>query len=152
MKRMRYIIGGALVLGIVAGVWLSDLLKGLGSGNGVGIGQAGLEGVAVQIDPATTGSDLGLSSESTTGVAATSLKVLIKDRGYFLRTGDLDSTIDLEALVPMVQAATGDDDGIKLRIYRSGTARVTAELQLREALRAADVAEGAIYTSPGMTE
>jgi hypothetical protein len=152
MKRMRYVIGGALVLGIVAGVWLSDLLKGLGSGNGVGIGQAGLEGVAVQVDPATTGSDLGLSSESTTGVAATSLKVLIKDRGYFLRTGDLDSPIDLEALVPMVQAATGDDDGIKLRIYRSGTARVTAELQLREALRAADVAEGAIYTSPGITE
>ncbi len=152
MKRMRYVIGGALVLGIVAGVWLSDLLKGLGSGNGVGIGQAGLEGVAVQIDPATTGSDLGVSTESTTGVAATSLKVLIKDRGYFLRTGDLDSPIDLEALVPMVRAATGDDDGIKLRIYRSGTARVTAELQLREALRAANVAEGAIYTSPGISE
>ncbi len=150
MKRMRYVVGGALVLGIAAGIWLGDLFKGIGTGDGIGIGQSGFSGVTTGL---TSGSaDLGVSSENSSDVVPESLRVIIKDREYYLRSGDDETPIDLNALVGMVQSASGDDDGIKLRIYRTGSARVTAMLQLRDALKASGVAEGAIYSSPDLLD
>lgn len=155
MKRMRYIVGGALILGIAAGVWLGDFLKGLGlgTGNGVGIGSAGTPAVQVSTDPgsgnaSSSTADLGVSQETTSAARPESLSVYIQDRNYYLRVGTGESPIDLPALVAMARSTTGDGDGIKVRIYQTGSARVTALLQLRDALKTADIPEAAIYTSP----
>lgn len=150
MKQMKYVIGGALILGIAAGVWLGDLFKGVGAGNGVGIGQSGWSGPGTnESAPAV---DLGVSAETAAGAAPVTLRVVIKDRSYYLRSGDSETPIDLEALVAMVQSATGDDDGIKLRIYKTETARVSAEMQLRDLLKNADVGESSIFTSQEIAE
>ena len=155
MKRMRYIVGGALILGIAAGVWLGDFLKGfgLGTGNGVGIGSSGTAAVQVSTDAGSNGktdsaADLGVSGETMPTDRPESLSVYIQDRDYYLRVGDGESPIDLPALVDMARSTTGDGDGIKVRIYQTGSARVTALLQLRDALKAADIPEAAVYTSP----
>ncbi|OYW15139.1 MAG: hypothetical protein B7Z55_15240, partial [Planctomycetales bacterium 12-60-4] len=124
--------------------------KGIGTGNGVGIGQSGWSGKSD--GTAETQAELGVSSETAKGTAPESLRVVIKDRNYYLRSGGSETPIDLDALVSMVQSAIGDDDGIKLRIYRTESARVTAELQLRESLKTVDVADSAIYTSPDVVE
>lgn len=151
--RMRYVVGGALVLGIAAGVWLGDWFKGFGPG---GDGTTGGLGTGDGVKTSLVGEsppELGVTAETTTvGLVTSMLRVVIKDRSYFLRDGETDTPIELPALVDAVKQHPADDDGIKLRLYRSNTARVTAELQLREALHAAGVSDAAIYVSPDAVE
>lgn len=155
MKSVRYFVGGALVVGVALGVWLADFFKGIGTGNGVGIGQSGFSSITASLENGgvrTEDVDLGVSADSVPTAVPDSLKVVIKDRALYLRSETGDSPIDVLALVGMVKSAKGDGDGIKLRIYRTESARVTAEVDLRKALSEASVAESAIYTSPDMVE
>lgn len=152
MKRMRYVVGGALILGIAAGVWLSDFLKGIGTGDGIGIGQSGMSGVQSTVADSTP--ELGLSSspvpdrKPSESALPESLRVLIRDRSFFLRDGGDLQPIELADLVNLVTAVPGDADGIRLRLFRASSARVTAERGLLDALAAADVPEAALYISP----
>jgi hypothetical protein len=143
---MRYVVGGALALGIAAGVWLSDWFKGIGLGEGsaVGIGQSGWDGV--QTNAEGQAADLGVSYQTPLPAGAPTLRVVIKDRSYFLRDGETDTPIELAALVDAVKQHPADEDGIRLRLYRTNTARVTAELQLREALQTAGIPDAAVFT------
>lgn len=150
---MRYVAGGALALGVAAGVWLGDWFKGFGPGGGEGSGfrQSG-EGVQTSV-VASNGAELGVSAASLDRIPrVTTLRVVIKDRSYFLRDGETDTPVELAAVVDAVQRQPPDDDGIKLRLYRTNTARVTAELQLLDALHAAGIADAAIYKSENAVE
>lgn len=151
LPKMRYVIGGALVLGIAAGVWLSDFFKGVGTGNGVGIGQSGLSGVQTSAAP-VAGPDLGLSTDSSGTGTIDTVQVVIRDRSYYVRLNGEESPIDLDALLAMINTTTGNDEGIRVAIYRAGSARATTMLQLTEALNSAGIADAAIYTSPEMVE
>jgi len=151
LPKMRYIIGGALVLGIAAGVWLGDMFKGLGTGNGVGIGQSGLSGVQTSVAP-VAGPDLGVSTDSAGTGTIDTVQVVVRDRSYFLRLNGEESPIDLDALLSMIATTTGNDEGIRVAIYRAGSARTTTVLQLTEALESAGINPAAVYTSPDMVE
>lgn len=143
--RYRYIIGGTLLLGVLAGVWLSNFLQGIGTGDGIGIGQSGMSGVSVST---TAGpADLGISSDSPATDVPQSLRVVIRDRSYFLRDQETEQPQALSDLVALARSVPGDEDGIKVRVFRSRSARVTAELGLRDALLEADVPESAIFIS-----
>jgi hypothetical protein len=144
--KMRYVVGGALALGIAAGVWLSDWFKGIGvgGGSGVGIGQSGWQGMPSGEESEVA--DLGVSYQTPLPAGPVTLRVVIKDRSYFLRDGETDTPIELAALVDAVKQHPADEDGIRLRLYRTNTARVTAELQLREALQAAGIPDAAVFT------
>ena len=138
------------MLGIAAGIWLGDLFKGLGSGNGIGIGQSGITQVSVDQPAGTV--ELGMEGESNPTEAPETVRVVIRDRGFFLKSGDEETPIELGELITLIQSAQGDEDGIKLRVYRSASARVTTELALRDALKAAEIADAAIHTPQDVVE
>jgi hypothetical protein len=145
MLKLRNFVTVALVLGVAAGIWLSDLWKGPG-GNGLGLGKG----------PAVVSKDEGAASapapndneSPAPALTAKTLRVLIRDRSYFLKDGSQETSITLDALVGALRNTDGDEDGIRLRVYRAENARVTADVQLKEALQQAEIPESAIYWSP----
>jgi hypothetical protein len=147
MFKLRNIAGVALVLGVAAGVWLSDVWKGIGSGEGIGVGN-GKTVVSLESGDATDAApELGVEGPASTTNAGKTLRVVIRDRSYFLKNGAKETPTTLDELVQSLRGVSGDDDGVKLRVYRAENARVTADVQLREALQAADVPEAATYWS-----
>jgi hypothetical protein len=146
MFKLRTFIGVALVAGVAAGVWLADFWKGFGWGGGPGLGSGSPESVATETSaPAEQRPDE--PAEDPTSSART-LRVVIRDRSYFLKHALGERLISLEELVAAVKQVSGDDDGIRLRVYRAESSRPTAELQLEEALRAAGIPDSATYWSP----
>lgn len=145
IPRYRYIIGGTLALGIAAGMWLSNFLQGIGTGDGVGIGQSGFSGVSVNTAPSPA--ELGVSTDSPAAAAPESIRVVIRDRNYFLQDDETETPQGLDELVTLAKTAKGDQDGIKVRVFRSQSARVTTELSLRDALVEAEIPESAIFIS-----
>lgn len=146
--KFRNVVGVALVLGIAAGVWMGDLFKGFGTGgDGVGIGRSGTTGLSADAAPEQA-VDLGVSGAAH----RQPYRVVIKDRSYFLREGAADTPVTLEKLVELVTASPGDEDGVRVRVYQTESARVTAGVRLRDALKAADVPESAAYWSPDAVE
>jgi hypothetical protein len=146
MFKLRNVAGVALVLGIAAGVWLSDFWKGFGGGNGIGLGKGGN---AVSISSGDGESvPVAVENSPSTVHAGHTVRIVIRDRSYFLRTGQEETPVSLEQILDAVRSAPGDDDGVKLRVYRAESSRPTAELQLQETLQKADVPESATYWSP----
>jgi len=151
---MRYVAGGALALGIAAGVWLGDWFKGFGpGGTGTGFGTSDFEGVQTSVGSASRGPvDLGVSHTVPATSSAEMLRVVIRDRSYFLRDGDQETEIELPALVETVAKHPADEDGVKLKVYRANSARAKTVQDLVEAVHAAGVADAAVYVSPEAVE
>ena len=77
------------------------------------------------------------------------VKVVIQDRDYLLRTTDDDGQeqlqpIALAQLVETVRAASGDEDGVRVRIVRRDSSRAAAEELLHQSLLKAGVAATAM--------
>jgi len=147
MFKLRNIVTVALVLGVAAGIWLGDLWKGLG-GSGLGLGK-GPSVVATDENAATPAAPPETTDQPLINVGpAETVRVVVRDRSYFLKDGTAETSISLDTLVDSVRNAGGDEDGIRLRVYRAENARVTADVQLREALERAEIPESAVYWSP----
>lgn len=151
MFKVRYLVGAALVLGIAAGVWLGEFWKGFGWGGGSGFGYGDSLLVTAQPTNSTTPPAKDDVQDSSPTPMPT-VRVVIRDRSYYLKQSREEQPIALQDLVALVQRAAGDEDGIRLRIYRAESSRATAELQLQEALRAVDIPESAIYWSPEVAQ
>lgn len=144
--RMRNLLSGALALGLVAGVYLGEWFPSLGGGLGLGVRSA----PSSKSTSATTNNSTAEFNVGSAGIAdgnSGSLRVVIKERSFFVRQGSQDKPIAIDALVAAIKSAKGDADGIRARVYRAGSARPTAEQQLTDALKAADVPESAVYVS-----
>ena len=48
----------------------------------------------------------------------------------------------------LIQAAEGDEDGIRLKIYRNDSTRASSEEKLKQALAEAGVADTAVFWVP----
>lgn len=154
MKR-RVTIGGGLILavGILAG-WLSGLFTGFGRG-GTGDGTQANVGAAnstvSNTNPKQTKNEKKPAEtvERPTDV----VEVLIDDREYLVQQiidGKSEyRSIDLARLVELAKNASGNDDGIRVRITRKTTSRVLAEKQLGEALAEAGLSKEAITWEEG---
>ena len=155
----RNILGAVLVAGIAVGLYFGDLWKGFGGGNSLGVGTTDHSSTSVKdpdaekrdanaktgetaktVAPSNTDIDVEKSIASIPGTHRV-VKVVIADRSYFVRSTIGDVPTDLNQLVKLVKAATGDEDGIRIRIYRRPTSRTTTELALRDALLDAGIAE-----------
>lgn len=149
--RLRNLLGGALVIGVICGIWLGDFLPGLGGGGGigVGVGSTGLIGTPTGDDP---DAEFNVGKEQTDAATGKSLRVVVKDWNYFVRAGGKDTPILLDDLVQRVADVPGDTDGIRLRVYRTESARATAENRLQDALKDAQVPESAVYFAPDIVE
>ncbi len=149
--RLRNLLGGALVIGVICGVWLSDFLPGLGTGGGVGVG-VGSTGIMGTPNGIEKDAEFNVGKEHTDKSAGKSLRILIEDWNYLIRSEGKNTPIALEDLVKRVAGLEGDADGIRLRVYRTESARATAEHRLQDALKAANVPESAIYLAPEVVE
>ena len=150
--RMRYVVGGALVLGIAAGVWLGDWFKGFGpGGTGTGFGTSNTDGVQTSVGDGVA--DIGVATDRpASAVTLPTLRVVIRDRSYFLRDGDQETPIELPDLVDLVVKHPADEDGLKLRVYRANSARAKTVDDLAHAVRSASVADAAVYISQDAVE
>lgn len=150
----RNVLGGVLVAGIAAGLYLGDLFKGFGFGNSLGLGTGGKSNSSQESKQGTdegaaktvVQSKTTITPEPTRKPAKKQnnhhvVKIVIADRSYFVRSTEGDQATDLAELVELVNSATGDDDGIRVRIYRKPTSRTSTELALRDALLEAGVKE-----------
>lgn len=162
VKRLRNIAAIALVAGIAVGVWLADWFKGLGSGDGVGIGQRGLTGIQSSTNGAGSTSATTPDSHATSPAADASpsapaptvktVSLVISDRTFLLRSDAGDQPVTLPRILQLVAQTTGDEDGHRIKIARSASSRPSTELELQDALKHAGIPESAIYWKPGIAE
>jgi hypothetical protein len=158
--RFRNIAVAALALGIVAGIWLGGLFKGLGFGLGPGTGGSG-GGQSASVSTKKTGTDkpagvadlVGFHDEDGANNAESAkishiVKVLIDDRSYYVRHGEKRKPISLEALVIKIVQTEPNEDGLKAVVDRTVSSRTSAEMNLIQALRLAGVSDNAVYLSP----
>lgn len=162
MKRLRNIAAIALVAGIAVGVWLADWFKGLGSGDGIGIGQRSVATVSESSKGTDTNSGTvlveaaaSLQNADTFTPPAPVTKVVslvISDRSFFLRTEAGDQPVTLQRILQLVGEAPGDEDGHRLKIARSASSRSSAEQELQDALIEAGIPDKDVYWKPGLAE
>jgi hypothetical protein len=159
--RLRNLVGTALVLGILAGIWLGDLLKGLGLGSGDGKTWLGgtLQEGRDEESPRNSSDRERIRTQQESAAAASSefpsggiVKVLIDDRSYFIRDGDQNRPISLEALVRLIEQTAPNEDGLRAMIDRTPSSRASAEIRLSDALKEAGIPENSIYLSPHAVE
>lgn len=151
----RNVLGGLLIAGIAIGLYLGDLWNGFGGGNSLGVGQGDGKSTSEAKNEAEN------SETSTTVVQATApikpdrpaqipgqplpvVKAVLDERTYFVRSDTGDVATDLEQLVQLAKRATGDDYGVKIRIYRRPKSLPATELALQDALVEAGLNEDQI--------
>lgn len=157
LPRKRTILGGTLAMGLIAGIWLSDKLPHMGSGFGLGSGGDGILGkpdvsnVSVQSGDGSIKSDTpGLIDDHHSNAEPPDdvLTILVVDRHYAVwrktRRGNGYFPAELDELVQLALNAKPNDDGLRVRILRSTTARVTAWQKLQSELVQAGVPAEAI--------
>lgn len=158
LPRKRTILGGTLAMGLIAGIWLSDKLPHMGSGFGLGSGGDGILGkppdasnVAAQAGEGSIKADApGLVDDHHSNAEPLDdvLTILVVDRHYAVwrttRKGNGYFPAELDELVQLARDAKPSDDGLRVRILRSTTARVTAWQKLQSELVQAGVPAEAI--------
>lgn len=146
----RNILGAVLVAGIVAGVYLGDIWKGFGGGSitGVGVTDPGTSkgpskesGESGTSKPAAVATDSEPDTNKTAASILEVVKIVIADGSYYLRSNDGDEPADLKRVVAVAKTATGDEDGIRVRVYRKLSSRAATEVALQDALVAAGITE-----------
>lgn len=154
-KRLRNVAGMALILGVAIGIWLADWFQGLGTGKSgpsslqVSLGTDGASELPAreEIGPPTR-----VVSESTTkdepSTGAIELTAIIDGHEIFLKNSLEESPISAPQLASLVREADGNEDGIRLRILRRRSSRVSTETALQDALREANVPDAAVFWVP----
>jgi hypothetical protein len=140
--KKRTIAGGLLLVGAVLGTFMSGLLPGFGSGTGIRAQSAGddstragqnlpdekpQESAPVETSPIT---DAKVNTPVVLEIRIDNHDYIVPDDGS--ATGV--RTVDLDEVVKLAQATTGNDDGIRVRILRTGSARLTAWTTLHDSL------------------
>ncbi len=159
MPRKRTILGGVLAVGLVAGIWLSDKLPQFGSGFGLGSGGDGLVGKKDTSDVAVNAGEKKSTPESKDpkplrtddAPADDVLTILVEDHHYAVwrktRKGNGYFPEELEKVIELAQATQPNDDGVRVRIIRSSSARYTAWQRLQAELVKANVSAESIVNS-----
>ena len=151
--RKRNILGAALLAGIGLGVYLGRLNFGWGGGNKFGIGSSDGETQATisSADPIKALTEPANQEDLNSIPVSNVVRVLIDNYQFLLRgeKGDAKTVpVDLKKLMELVQAAEGDEDGIRLKIYRNDSTRASSEEKLKQALAEAGVADTAVFWVP----
>ncbi len=162
LPRKRTILGGTLAMGLIAGIWLSGKLPHMGSGFGLGSGGDGILGkpvasnVSVQAGNGSIKSNTAEDADDHHSKPKRTdaeplddvLTILVEDRHYAVwrktRKGNGYFPAELDELVQLALDAKPSDEGLRVRILRSTTARVTAWQKLQSELVQAGVPAEAI--------
>ncbi|NQV27394.1 MAG: hypothetical protein HQ518_23850 [Rhodopirellula sp.] len=161
--KTRTIAGGLVIVGVVLGSFMSGLLPGFGSGSGVGA-QISVSGDATSASKPK--SDEEMPSEPAAmekpaiasvepAAPPTVLETRVDNHDYLVPDNSDASgvrKVDLDEVVKLAQATTGNDDGIRVRIIRSPSARLTAWITLHDALAKAGLAPDSIRMPKELVE
>jgi len=161
MKRRR-VAGGLVGVGILIGALIWSWLPRFGGPlafvgeQGSPTNEANQEKSLPEAPPAEDRADRPAEPERDASPRPANpqvLQVLIDGREYFVQasgssTGDY-RPVSLDELVALALNATGDEDGIRVRITRRGSSRATAEMALRDRLVAAGLTDEAIRWEAG---
>jgi hypothetical protein len=152
--RPRNAIGLALVLGILAGIWLGDLFQGFGLGPGSGSESQGPSDESrkpegqesrgeSQESEKKSGSTLAVDSRRST--LDSPVRVVIDGRSYFVRQDDGLREITLPELIELVERTPPSEDGLKIFVDATRNSRAAAEVNLSRALDEAGIPRSAIH-------
>jgi hypothetical protein len=157
-KLIAGVVAVAAALGVYLGMqWPFDF--GAGGGGGLGLGGKSGSGDAANSkagDPDAAPAKEGPATYST-GYSGTAdvLEVVIDGSGYALRERnegkDVYAPITLAEAVRRAEESRGNRDGVRVRIYRRGSALPTAEEDLQRTLEQA-VGEKAVQMMPGQLD
>jgi hypothetical protein len=150
---------GAGALGLVAlGIWLGQYFPGFGLGKGLGFGTGSSDsggGPATGIqetrtgDPAANVAGPGTPAQPA-AIPPQRLRVIIDGEQFILasgETGHQGQVLDATEIAQRAKSATGDDQGIRIRIERTKNATAGARQTLFEALDAAGITRDARHES-----
>lgn len=140
-----------VAIAIAIGVWLGGLLDDFGLGVGDGGGQTTAL-LSTQPSDGTTSSgaserqpdeETSKSSETTGSNDLKVVVVIIDDRNYFLQgdVGVTETAVSLDTIIKLVQNTSGNDEDIRLRVFRRKSSRASTELALQQALADAQIPE-----------
>lgn len=160
--KTRTAIGGAIIAAaIVGGAFLGQWLPKFGTGTGLGTGSG--TGAVATPDMGDIVTDASQRAANKPTVEAPQpapeaesnvLEVRIDGRNYEVssaaqRGGPQFRRISLEELVALAKKHAGDERGIRVRVSRMGTAKPSAEVQLRDELVNAGLSSESIDWGPG---
>lgn len=156
MRRAKWGIGAAAVVGLA---WLISNffnMGGLGTGEGTRIGLPVNKTVPSNPDAAA---EPPLQEEPETATVATQseersigeggvVEALIDDRDYFLRRGTGDDAewvpAEPDVIAGYARQAPGDETGIRVRIFRKASTRAASEAELAETLRSVGLTDAEV--------
>lgn len=152
-KRLMYAGGGVLILGIILGQYFG-LTPGINTDSGPGESEKPTQASDdTQAILASSESDIvpiliepePQQDKSQLDVPLQVLDILIDDRSYLIKSAaqpqDRYRPAEIAEIVKLARQTSGDEDGIHIRVYRKGSARVTPESQLKEELKKAGLSQ-----------
>ena len=153
----KRIVGTVVVVAVALGVYLSQWFRGLG------VGVSNEDGAAESVQVSTESGSGDIFGDSGEGqprqdVAEPEggvLTVVIEDDGYRIAPPeDLKSGIDVELddIMRQLPQASGNDDGIRIRLLMHKSAQMGAKSDLYTALDAAGVQRESIQEISGFIE
>jgi hypothetical protein len=155
-KRMMYAGGGVLILGIILGQFFG-LTPGINTDSGPGESEQTTESAdESQSIMASSESDIvpvliepePKKNKSQLEVPLRVLDILIEDRSYLIKSAtqpeDSYQPAEIDKIIQFAKQTSGDEDGIRIRVYRKGSARVIPESQLKDALKKAGLSQQTI--------
>ena len=161
-RMVRRATTGALV--VVAALLATLFMNGPGSGSGDGEGDAEVSSseLVASADPqdAMLTSDEnpgGLTDDEKIALSGGTLQVLIDEFDYLMQVPGKDQQaswvpIELPRLIAVAQQATGDSNGIRVRIQKRVTARASAEREVLQKLDAVGIGADAVFESSELVD
>lgn len=166
--RRRAVTLGALGL-IGFGLWLGSKFGGFGLGDGFGLGGSGdgKSGTTEESGPDEGGAPKKSAGDAKVGLtgltqpatkaapAPTRLRVVIDGTQYLIADSDEGTTgasATASEIAAQVKEATGDDQGIRIRIERTKRATAGAQSELLQALDAAGISREAVQQKTGFLD
>ena len=148
LMKPLIVLSLVLVAGFILGTYLPDFWKGFGGENTID----------VRIGDPTSSSEKELMESPATQLNQTALttpvnvppvlKVVIDEGAYIIRSTAGDRPVKISEVVALVKAATGDADGIRVRVYRKKASRMAEGHALQDAFVAAGISESAVVWAP----
>lgn len=165
MRRVKWGIGAAAVVGLAWFVSNLFNMGGLGTGEGARVGLP--VGRTVPSSPEKLPASPPPQTEPETSTVATAgedrsigeggvVEALIDDRSFFLRRGAGDDAewvaAEPDVIAGYARQAPGDDSGIRVRVRRKPSAKAASEEELTRALRDAGLTAAEIDVPQKLVE
>lgn len=153
------VVGGIAVVAAAVGIYLGTKLPGFGLGGGGanGLGSGSPEDLVVSTEktsgkrtpreasppaiPEHKPSPAGETKPKSLG-ALSALDIVIDGDGYQLRKGPSETDtkdVSIDEILALVRTFPPDKEGVRVRVFRRGTALPSAENRLQTALKEAGV-------------